>query len=133
MTPLTIGDKASRTKTITDADIRAFAQASGDTNSIHLDEQAAAASPFKRRIAHGMLTASLISAVLGNDLPGTGTIYLGQEVKFKAPVFIDDTITAKVELIKYREDKRIATFRTTCTNQDGVVVVEGEAIVIAPN
>ncbi|HMQ58962.1 MAG TPA: MaoC family dehydratase [Rhizobiaceae bacterium] len=129
---LSLGMTASRTRTITDEDVRLFAQASGDTNSIHLDEAYAAQTPFKRRIAHGMLTASLISAILGNDLPGLGTIYLGQEVKFKAPVFIGDTVTASVELIKYREDKRIATFRTTVTNQDGVLVVEGEAVVIAP-
>ncbi len=129
---LTIGMCASRTKTITDADIRAFAQASGDTNSIHLDESYAAASRFGRRIAHGMLTASVISAILGNDLPGPGSIYLGQDLKFKAPVFIDDTITATVELTAYREDKRIATFRTTVVNGDGVLVLEGEAVVIAP-
>jgi len=129
---LTIGATASRTRTITDEDVRAFAQASGDTNSIHLDEAYAAQTPFKRRIAHGMLTASIISAVLGNDFPGMGTIYLGQDVKFKAPVFIGDTVTATVELVKYREDRRIATFRTTVTNQDGVLVVEGEAVVIAP-
>jgi 3-hydroxybutyryl-CoA dehydratase len=129
---LTIGMTASRTKTITDADIRAFAQASGDTNSIHLDDAYAAASRFGRRIAHGMLTASVISAILGNDLPGPGTIYLAQDLKFKAPVFIDDTITATVELIAYREDKRIATFRTTVTNGDGVLALEGEAVVIAP-
>ncbi len=129
---LTIGMRASRTKTITDADIRAFAQASGDTNSIHLDESYAAASRFGRRIAHGMLTASVISAILGNDLPGPGSIYLGQDLKFKAPVFIDDTITATVELTAYREDKRIATFRTTVVNGDGVLVLEGEAVVIAP-
>ena len=129
---LAIGVTASRTKTITDADIRAFAQASGDTNSIHLDEAYAAQTRFGRRIAHGMLTASVISAILGNDLPGPGTIYLGQELKFKAPVFIDDTITATITLTNYREDKRIATFHTTVTNQDGVLVLEGDAVVIAP-
>mgnify|MGYP001332188394 CR=1 FL=1 len=129
---LEIGMTASRSKTITDADIRAFAQASSDTNSIHLDEAVAAASRFGRRIAHGMLTASIISAVLGNDLPGPGTIYLSQTVQFKAPVFIDDTVTATVELTKYREDKRIATFRTSVSNQDGVLVLEGEAVVLAP-
>jgi 3-hydroxybutyryl-CoA dehydratase len=128
-----IGMSASRSKTITDADIRAFAQASGDMNSVHLDEAAAAQTRFGRRIAHGMLTASVISAVLGNDLPGPGTIYLGQDLKFKAPVFINDTITATVELTAYREDRRIATFRTTVTNQDGVLVLEGEAVVIAPS
>lgn len=127
-----IGDKASRTRTLGDHEIRLFAEASGDTNSIHLDDDFAATTPFGKRIAHGMLTASLISAVLANDLPGPGTIYLGQEVKFKAPVFVGDTITATVEVIAYRADKRITTLKTTCTNQDGKVVVEGEAVVIAP-
>lgn len=129
---LEVGARASRTKTITDEDIRAFAQASGDTNPVHLDDAYAAETRFGRRIAHGLLTASVISAILGNDLPGHGTIYLGQELKFKAPVYLGDTITATVELIKYRQDKRIATFSTTCTNQDGTIVLEGEAVVIAP-
>ena len=129
---LQIGVQASREYTITDEMIRAFAQASGDTNPLHLDEAYAATTQFGRRIAHGMLTASFLSAVLANDLPGPGTIYLGQEVKFKAPVFIDDVITATVELTAYREDKRIATFKTTCTNQDGSTVLDGEAVVIAP-
>ncbi len=130
--PLKIGDRASRTKTITDEDVRLFARVSGDTNPVHLDDAYAAGTRFGRRIAHGMLTGSLISAILGNDLPGHGSIYLGQEFKFKAPVFIGDTITATVELIAYREDKRIATFKTTCINQDGTLVLEGQAVVIAP-
>lgn len=129
---LTIGDKASRTRTISEEDVRLFAQVSGDDNSVHLDEAYAATTPFKRRIAHGMLTTSVISAILGCDLPGLGTIYLSQSVRFKAPVFIGDTITATVELTNYREDKRIATFSTTVTNSDGVLVLEGEAVVIAP-
>ncbi|MFW5772352.1 MAG: MaoC family dehydratase [Phototrophicaceae bacterium] len=131
--PLQIGDTASRTHTITDAMIRAFADASGDTNPVHLDDDYAAGTRFGRRIAHGMLTTSIISAILGNDLPGEGTIYLSQHVKFKAPVFVGDTITAAVELSAYREDKRIATFITTATNQDGTLVLEGEAVVIAPS
>jgi acyl dehydratase len=129
---LKVGDKATRSKTITDEDVQNFAKASGDTNPVHLDEAYAAGTRFGRRIAHGMLTGSLISAILGNDLPGQGAIYLGQEFRFKAPVFIGDTITASVELVKFREDKRIATFHTTCTNQDGVLVIDGEAVVIAP-
>ncbi len=129
---LEIGQKASRVSQITAAEIEAFARASGDANPIHLDDAYAVTTPFGRRIAHGMLTASLVSAVVGNDLPGPGTIYLGQELKFRAPVFIDDEITATVELIAYRADKRIATFRTTCTNQSGTNVLEGEAVVIAP-
>lgn len=129
---LHIGATASRTKTITDADVRAFAELSGDFSPIHVDDEYAAKSRFGRRIAHGILTGSLISAVLGNDLPGPGTIYLSQTFNFRAPVFPGDTITATVEVTAYREEKRIATFRTTCTNQEGALVLEGEAVVIAP-
>jgi 3-hydroxybutyryl-CoA dehydratase len=130
--PINVGDSAERTTLITDERIRQFAAASGDMNSIHLDEEAAAQTRFGRRIAHGMLTASLISAVLGNDLPGVGSIYLSQSVKFKAPVFLGDTITARVTVTAYREDKRIVTLKTDCLNQDGQLVLEGEAVVIAP-
>ena len=129
---LEVGVTASRTKKITGEDIRLFAQVSGDTNPVHLDDDFAAKSQFGKRIAHGILTGSLISTILGNDLPGQGTIYLSQSFTFKAPVFVDEEITATVELVKYREDKRIATFKTFCTNQDGVVVLEGEAVVLAP-
>jgi acyl dehydratase len=129
---LKLGASASRTKRITAEDIEAFARASGDMNPVHLDAAYAATTPFGRRIAHGLLTASIVSAVLGNDLPGPGTIYMSQELKFKAPVYLDDEITATVELIRYREDRRIATFRTVCTNQEGKLVLEGEAVVIAP-
>ncbi|MBC8170830.1 MAG: MaoC family dehydratase [Anaerolineae bacterium] len=117
---------------MTDERIRKFAEACGDTNSVHLDDEYAKTTRFGKRIAHGMLTASLISSILGNDYPGVGTIYLSQSVKFKAPVFIDDAITAAVEVTNFREDKRIVTLKTTCTNQDGILVVEGEAVVIAP-
>jgi 3-hydroxybutyryl-CoA dehydratase len=129
---LEIGVTVSRTKKITSEDIRLFAQVSGDTNPVHLDDEYAAKSQFGKRIAHGILTGSLISTILGNDLPGRGTIYLSQLYKFKAPVFVDEEITATVELVKYRENRRIATFNTFCTNQDGVVVLEGEAVVLAP-
>lgn len=129
---LKIGDKASRTKTVTEADILAFAQASGDTNPVHLDDDYAATTRFGRRIAHGMLTASVISAILGNDLPGPGTVYMSQTLAFKAPVFIGDVVTATVEVIAYREERRIATFHTICANQDGTLVLDGEAIVLAP-
>lgn len=129
---LKIGDSATRTKTITDEDVRNFASATGDHNPVHLDDAYAAGTRFGKRIAHGMLTGGIISSILGNDLPGPGTVYLGQNFKFKAPVFIGDTVTARVEVTQYREDKKIATFLTTCTNQDGVLVLEGEAVVIAP-
>lgn len=128
----TVGMVASRTRTVTAQDVDLFAQVSGDTNPVHLDDAYAATTQFGKRIAHGMYTVSIISAILGNDLPGVGTIYLGQNTKFKAPVFVGDTITATVELISYREERRIATFKTTATNQDGVLVVEGEAVVLAP-
>jgi 3-hydroxybutyryl-CoA dehydratase len=132
MTDLQPGARASRTTTVTEVHVAAFAQITGDTNPIHLDEAYAATTRFGRRIAHGMLTGSLISAVLGNDLPGLGTVYLSQRFEFKAPVYLGDTITAEVVLTAFRADKRIATFRTTCTNQDGVLVMDGEAVVLAP-
>jgi 3-hydroxybutyryl-CoA dehydratase len=127
-----VGARATRSKTFTDADVRGFAQVSGDTNPIHLDDAYAAATRFGRRIVHGMLTASLISAALANDLPGEGTVYLSQTLQFKAPVFVGETITAVVEVAKFRADRRIATLVTTCTNQDGKVVLEGEAVVLVP-
>jgi acyl dehydratase len=127
-----IGLSASRTRRITAKDIELFAEATGDNNPLHLDDVYAATTEFGQRIAHGMLTVSLISAVLANDLPGPGSIYLGQSVRFKSPVFIGDEITAYVELTNYREDKRIATFKTICTNQNGILVLDGEAVVIAP-
>lgn len=129
---LQIGSKASRTRTISAEDVETFARISGDSNPVHLDDDYAATTPFGRRIVHGMLTASLISALLANDLPGPGSIYLSQTLTFKAPVFLDDTITATAEVTAYRESRRIATLRTTCHNQDGKLVLEGEAVVIAP-
>ncbi len=127
-----IGAKASRTKTFSDDDVRGFARVSGDTNPVHLDDAYAATTRFGQRLVHGMLTASLISAALANDLPGEGTIYIGQSLQFKAPVFIGDTITATVEVTQFRAEKRIATLATTCTNQDGKIVLVGEAVVLAP-
>jgi acyl dehydratase len=126
---LNVGDSASRTKAITDAGIRAFAALSGDENPLHVDEEFAATTPFKRRIAHGMLSASLISAVLANDLPGQGSIYLGQTLKFVAPVFIGDEITARVTVTSVRDDKPIAKLETVCVNQHDEIVIKGEATV----
>jgi acyl dehydratase len=124
------GDTASITKTITDEDIRKFADASGDHNPLHLDEEFAKTTRFGRRIAHGMLSASLISAVIAGDLPGEGSIYLAQTLQFVAPVFPDDTVTAKVTILSQREDKPIVKLATVCTNQHGEVVVKGEATVL---
>lgn len=129
---LQIGDSASLTKTFTDEDVRTFAAISGDKNPVHLDDDYAAQTQFKKRIAHGMLSAGLISAVLGTQLPGEGSIYLSQSINFRAPVYLDDTITAMVTVIKLREGKPIVTLATVCKNQDDVVVLEGEAVLLAP-
>ena len=127
--PPAVGARATRERTITDADIVRFAEVSGDRNPVHLDEEYAARSPFGRRVAHGFLTGSMISAMIGMDLPGPGSIYLGQTMKFLAPVAIGDTVTVSVEIIGVREEKRILTLRTDATNQDGVLVLTGEAVV----
>ncbi len=129
MPPLKPGDTASRTSAISDDMIRAFAELTGDTNPVHLDDGYAAGTQFGRRIAHGMIAAGMISATLANDLPGPGTLYLGQTLKFKQPVYPGDTITATVEVLTVRPDKPIVTLGTVCTNQDGDVVLEGEAVV----
>lgn len=121
------GQRASVTKTISEADVYAFAGITGDFNPLHVDAEFAKGSRFGERIAHGMLTAGLISAVLGMRLPGPGAIFLGQTLKFLKPVRFGDTITAEAEVLSYRSDKRIVTLRTTCTNQRGERVLEGEA------
>lgn len=129
---LAVGQTASFSKTITEADILMFAAVSGDTNPVHIDAEAAAASMFKERIAHGMLSASLISTVLGTKLPGPGTIYLGQSLKFRAPVRIGETVTARVTVAALDPAKRRATLETVCTVK-GKPVVEGEAqVMVAP-
>ena len=127
---LKIGDAAEMQKTIADEDVRAFAELTGDRNPVHLDEEYAATTRFGRRIAHGMLGASLISAVLANELPGRGTVYLSQTLRFTAPVFPGDTVTARVVVRAVREDKPVVTLETFCTNQRGERVVEGEAVVL---
>lgn len=126
-----VGQSASFRKTITEYDVYGFAGITGDFNPVHIDKVAAEQSMFKQRIAHGILGVGLISAVLGNQLPGNGTIYLGQNVMFKKPVLIGDTITATVE-VKEITEKGKMILRTYCTNQDGDVVIDGEATVLPP-
>jgi 3-hydroxybutyryl-CoA dehydratase len=125
-----VGDVAEISRTITDEDVQVFARLTGDNNPVHLDDLYASGTRFKRRIAHGILTASLISAVLANHLPGEGTIYLSQTLKFVAPVYLDDTVTARVTVKAIKEDKPIATLETVCVNQRGEPLVEGEAVVL---
>ncbi|MGM0415304.1 MAG: MaoC family dehydratase [Bacillota bacterium] len=122
-----IGDTASFSKTITESDVSNYAGITGDFNPVHIDQEFAKNSFFKDRIVHGMLSAGLISAVLGTKLPGPGAIYLSQELKFKKSVKINDTITAKVEVTGKRPDKKILKLKTTCFNQKDDQVITGNA------
>lgn len=126
-----VGDKASLSKVFTEDEVMQFSMISTDTNPIHLDELYAAVSVCRKRVVHGMLVASLFSGLIGVKLPGKGSIYLEQKIKFMAPVSIGEKVTATVEIINIREDKPIITLRTTCVNHVGEVVVEGQAVVKA--
>ncbi|MDQ3634862.1 MAG: MaoC family dehydratase [Acidobacteriota bacterium] len=127
---LKIGDTFSVSKEVTDELIKQFADVSGDYNPIHLDEDFAKDTRFGKRIGHGMLTASFISAVLGYKLNVRKLVYLGQTLKFKHPTYIGDTVTAKATVKKIREDKPIIKIDTTCENQDGTILIEGEATIM---
>jgi 3-hydroxybutyryl-CoA dehydratase len=126
---ISIGQEASYAKTITEEDITIFSEISGDTNPVHLDEAFAATTPFKKRIAHGMLSASLVSTVLGTKLPGPGCIYLSQSLKFRAPVYIGDTVEAICKVIDIDEKRARLTIECACV-VDGKTVLTGEAIVM---
>ena len=119
---LTIGMESSYQKTITETDIDAFAALTGDTNPVHLDSEYAATTPFKARIAHGMLSAGLISTVLGTKLPGPGCIYLEQQIKFKAPVFIGDTLMATVTVEDINQRRSRVSLKTQCFVNTKLVV-----------
>jgi 3-hydroxybutyryl-CoA dehydratase len=129
---LEVGQRAEFRKTVTEADVVLFAGVTGDLNPAHIDQVAAEASPFGGRIAHGMLTAGLISAVLGTRLPGPGTIYLEQSLRFLRPVRIGDTVTAAVEVLELVPAKRRVRLATTAANQAGETVLKGEALVMVP-
>ena len=129
---LAIGQTASLGKTITEADILLFAAVSTDTNPVHINAEVAKASIFGERIAHGMLSAGLISAVLGTRLPGPGSIYMSQTLRFRGPVKIGATVTATVEITALNPEKKRATLKTICT-VGGEVVIEGEALVQVPS
>ena len=130
---ITVGDAAEMAKTVTESDITLFAGVTGDFNPVHIDAVAATKSVFGGRIAHGMLSAGFISAVLAMRLPGPGSIYLSQTLRFTKPVRIGDTVTARVEVLEVVAAKRRVRLATTCRNQNGEVVVEGEAVVMLEN
>ena len=129
---LSVGQTASFSKTVTESDIYLFAGVTGDINPAHVNEAYASKTFFKGRIAHGMLSAGFISAVLGMQLPGPGTIYLEQNLRFLSPVRPGDTVTATVEVVDLDSAKNTALLRTICTNQDGKQVVDGLAKVKPP-
>lgn len=132
MAELKVGDFAEHTKTISESDVYLFAGITGDLNPAHINAVEAEKGMFKGRIAHGMLSAGLVSAVLGMQLPGPGTIYMSQTLKFTAPVRFGDTITARAEVIDRNVDRNRITLKTTCTNQAGKVVLDGEALAMPP-
>ena len=129
---LSVGQRASFSKTVTESDIYLFAGVTGDINPAHVNETYASKTFFKGRIAHGMLSAGFISAVLGMQLPGPGTIYMEQNLRFLSPVRPGDTITATVEVVELDSEKNTALLHTSCTNQDGKQVVDGQAKVKPP-
>jgi len=125
-----IGQTATIEKTLDKQVVVAFASVSEDYNPIHLDEDFAKTTQFERPIVHGMLASSLISGLLASKVPGAGSIYLGQSLKFLRPIFVGETVTAKVEVISVREDKPIAVISTQVLNANGEVAVDGEATVM---
>ena len=129
---LTVGASAELSKAVTDVDVMSYAAITGDYNPVHVDAEAAAASMFKGRIAHGMLSAGFISAVLAMKLPGPGAIYLSQSLRFTKPVRLGDTVTARVEVLETIPAKKRVRLATTCRNQHGETVIEGEALVMVP-
>ncbi|AUZ06434.1 MULTISPECIES: MaoC/PaaZ C-terminal domain-containing protein [Vitreoscilla] len=129
---LSVGQSGGLEKTVTAKDVLLFAAVTGDTNPAHLDPEYAEQTMFKGVIAHGMYSAGLISAVLGTRFPGPGTIYLGQDLQFKRPVNIGDTLTVTLTVADKRDDKKIVTLACEVVNQDGKVVVTGNSTIIAP-
>ena len=127
---LKTGDTFSRSREVTDELVRKFAEVSGDYNPIHLDEEFAAATRFGRRIAHGMLSGAFISSVLGYELSDRKIVYLSQTLRFIKPVFIGDTVTATATVKEIRNDKPVVTLETVCTNQNGELLVTGEAAIM---
>jgi 3-hydroxybutyryl-CoA dehydratase len=122
------GQTATLSRTVTEADVEAFAWVTGDANPVHLDEELAARTRFGRRIAHGMLVGSYISALFGSEFPGPGTIYMSQSMKFLRPVYLGDTVRVVATVTAYRADRQILTLLTECFNQADEKVLTGEAV-----
>ncbi len=131
-TTLKIGESASITRSFEEQDVIDFARLTGDDNPAHLDAAYAAQTQFKHQIVHGMLVGSLFSTLLGAHLPGKGTIYLGQNLQFKAPVFFNTEVVATAEIIKIHESKPIITLKTSCVDDQGNELVVGEAVAFVP-
>ena len=127
-----VGDKAARKRIFTDADVQQFADLTGDHNPVHLDAEFAAGTQFKAQIVHGMLVGSLFTGVLGEELPGPGSIYMTQNLSFKAPVYLGQEVTASVEVTSIGEGKGIVSFDTYVTDQDGKVLVKGDSVMYVP-
>lgn len=123
-----VGDSESVTVTITDEMVRAFAALSGDDNPVHLDDEFAAKTRFGKRIAHGMLLGALLSRVAGTKIPGPGTIVISQDIRYKEPCYIGDTVTAEIKILHVRADKPIVKIASRVTNQDGGILIDGGAI-----
>jgi 3-hydroxybutyryl-CoA dehydratase len=126
---MTVGMAAERTRVVSDALVRAYAELTEDFNPLHVDDEIANKSRFGGRIAHGMLSAGLVSAVLGMDMPGPGALWLTQSIKFTRPVMVGDTLTTRVEVIELMPAKRRARLATTCRNQNGEMTLDGEALI----
>lgn len=128
-TKLKVGDRAALSKAFTESEVEQYANISLDDNPVHLNQEYAENTVFGQRIVHGLLVSSLFSGLVGGKLPGHGSVYLGQNISFKAPVFINEIVEASVEVVKIREDKPIVTLRTLCIKSDGTIAIEGEAVV----
>jgi len=126
-----LGDSAEYTKVFSEEDVFLFAMITGDRNPVHTSKEFAEKTHFRKRIAHGLLTAGTISAAIGMKLPGPGCLYLSQTLEFKAPVFLGDEITARVEIVEVISGKRLR-MKTQCFNQDKILVIDGEAIIVSP-
>ena len=127
---IAIGDKVSIKKSFSQEEVYSYSLVSNDTNPIHYDTEYASSTPFKKPIVHGLLAASLFGGLLGTELPGRGTIHLGQTLKFLKPVYVNELVEATIKVVSIRQDKPIITFEVICIKENGEIAIEGEAIVI---